>query len=239
MTNPLIQKLGRRDTLSEKERAILERASGRTVEFGADQDIVCEHDRPSYSTLILEGWAARCTILDDGRRQITALHIPGDFVDLHSFLLKVMDHGVVALTPCKAAAVDHKILQEITLDHPHLARLLWLSTLIDAAILRQWLIGAGQRSALEQMAHLFCELFTRLQVIGRTRGNSFPIPVTQAELGDALGLSAVHTNRTLQALRRQELIEWNGGMVTIPDRERLTRFAEFDPTYLNLETESR
>ena len=237
--NPLIDKLERRDSLSGEERAILERASARVVEFPADEDMVREHDRPSYSTLLLSGWAARYTILGDGRRQITAFHVPGDFVDLHSFLLKVMDHGVVALTSCKAALVAHDALAEITQEHPHLARLLWLSTLIDAAILRQWLIGAGKRRAPEQMAHLFCELFTRLQVIGQTKDNSFRIPITQAEFGDALGLSAVHTNRTLQMLRGEGFIEWNSGTIVLPDWQRISRFAEFDPTYLNLEHERR
>ena len=237
--NPLIEKLGRRDALSDEERAILERASARVVEFSADETMAREHDRPSHSTLILSGWAARYTILGDGRRQITAFHVPGDFVDLHSFLLKVMDHGIVALTPCKAALVAHDALQEITQEHPHLARLLWLNTLIDGAILRQWLIGAGKRRAGEHMAHLFCELFTRLQVVGQTKSNSFRIPITQAEFGDALGLSAVHTNRTLQMLRGEGLIEWNAGTIALPDWERISAFAEFDPTYLNLEHERR
>ena len=239
MTNPLIQKLGKRDALSEQERAILNRVTGRVLEVGADEDLARAHDRPPYSTLVLEGWAARYHLLADGRRQITALHIGGDFVDLHVFPLKIMDHSVVALTPCKVALVDHDVLREITEEHPHLTRLLWLSTLIDSAILRQWLIGSGKRSALEQMAHLFCELFTRLQVIGETQQDRFHFPIKQSELGDALGLSAVHTNRTVQALRGEGLIDWRARTVIIPDWERLSAFAEFDPTYLHLETERR
>ena len=153
-----------------------------------------EGDRPTYSNLLLDGFAARYKIFSNGRRQITALHVIGDFVDLHSFLIKTMDHGVLALTPCRIAAVPHATLEKISNEYPHLTRLLWLNTLIDGAIHREWLTAMGRLSATAHMAHLVCELFLRLKTVGRIDGDMIQIPLTQAELGDTLGLSTVHVN---------------------------------------------
>jgi len=239
MTNPLIQKLERRDRLSAEEKRALEDAVARVRVVAADEDIVREGDRPTESSLLLDGWAARYKVLDQGKRQITALHIAGDFVDLHSFLLKTMDHSVLALTPCRLVLVPHAALQRITEAHPHLGRLLWLNTLIDGAIHREWLTAMGRRSATAHAAHLLCELYERLAIIGLAEGQRFRFPVTQGELGDTLGLSTVHVNRVLQDLRGDGLITWRGDVVTLHDYERLKRVAEFDPTYLNLQEEAR
>jgi CRP-like cAMP-binding protein len=204
-----------------------------------DGDLVREGDRPTESSLLLDGFAARYKLLRNGRRQITALHIPGDFVDLHSFLLKKMDHGVVALTRCRVGLVPHSTLHEITETHLHLGRLLWLSTLIDAAIHREWLVAMGRRPALNQIAHLVCELFLRLQAVGLTQDKSFELPLTQAELGDVLGLSTVHVNRVIQQLRADGVITWSEKRIVIEDWSHLQQIAEFDPTFLNLENEPR
>jgi CRP-like cAMP-binding protein len=158
----------------------------------------------------------------------------GDFVDLHSFLLGKMDHGVVALTPCRVGVVPHEELRAITERYPHLTRLLWLSTLIDGAIHREWLVAMGRRSALGHTAHLICELFLRLQAVGQVDGTTMQLPITQAELGDTLGISTVHVNRVVQELRNQGLITWRGEKLTIDDWDALRNAAEFDPTYLHL-----
>jgi CRP-like cAMP-binding protein len=239
MVDYLIRKLEQRDTLSDEEKRVLAEAVSHTKNVGPDEDLVRDGDRPSESNLVLEGFTCRYKLLPDGQRQITAIHIPGDFVDLHSFILKKMDHGVAALTPCKIAYFPHEALRRITENHPHLARLLWLSTLIDAGIYREWLVGMGRRSSPGQMAHLFCEMLLRLRVVGLTEGSSFQFPLTQEELGDALGLSLVHTNRTLQQLRREGLIAWEGRTVTISDWKHLQQIADFDPTYLHLEQQPR
>jgi CRP-like cAMP-binding protein len=235
----LIRKLERRDVMSDEEKQALENAAGRVREVPADDDMAREGDRPTESTLLLEGFAARYKLLSNGKRQITAIHVPGDFIDLHSVLLKTMDHGVVALMPCKLCLFPHDGLRDITERMPHLGRLLWLNTLLDSAIHREWLVAMGRRPALSQVAHLICELFLRLQVVGLTEGYSFRLPLTQAELGDALGLSTVHVNRTIQELRANGLVAWRGDMVGIEDWPRLQQFAEFDPTFLNLENEPR
>jgi CRP-like cAMP-binding protein len=238
-TEFLIRKLEERDVLSAEEKEVLASALSRPRSVKADEDMVREGDRPSESILIVEGFASRYKVLQSGRRQITAIHVPGDFVDLHGFLLKKMDHAVGTLTPCTIATIPHEKLRDITERYPHLARLLWLSTLVDSSIHREWLVAMGRRSAREHMAHIVCELFVRLELVGLTQGDTFQMPVTQAELGDTLGISTVHVNRVLQELRGEGLITWRGEKLTIHDFERLKEVAEFDPTYLSLSHEPR
>lgn len=239
VTNPLVKKLSLRDAVTAEEQAMLERSIARVKEFGPDQTVVEQNRSVTESCLLLDGMAARCKDLENGRRQITALHVTGDFVDLHSFLLKRLDHGVVALSACTVALVPHEALREITETSPHLTRMLWLSTLMDAAIHREWITNLGQRPALERAAHLFCELFTRLKVVGKTEGMSFKFPLTQAELGDTLGLSLVHVNRVTQALRGDGLLSWEGRTLTILDWDRLAAVCGFNDDYLYLTPEPR
>lgn len=234
LSNPLIAKLEKRDRLSPEERRVLEASPFVIKNVPAGEDLAVEGQILDFSTMVLEGWTTRNKVLEDGRRQITAFHIAGDFVDLHSFLLKPMDHCVTAVTPCRLALVKHSVLTEITRDHPHLTRMLWLSTLIDSSIHREWLVALGRRAALSHLAHLLCELYYRLEVVGLTDGLSFQFPVTQVLIADALGLSPVHVNRVLQELRRDELVTWRGSKVVILDLEKLKAVGEFDPTYLNL-----
>jgi CRP-like cAMP-binding protein len=202
--------------------------------IGARQDIVREGDRLATSHLLLDGWAYRYVSLADGRRQIVAIHIPGDFVDLHSFPLQVMDHAVATFTPVRVILAPHDRLRALTEAFPHLTRLFWLSTLIDAAIHRQWLLGLGQRTALEQAAHRLCELYVRLEIAGLAEDGGFDMPMSQASFADSLGLSPVHTNRVVRDLRDQGLVGWRGRRVDLLDWPALCELAEFDPVYLNL-----
>ena len=235
MTHPLILKLERQGPLSEQEQALLLSATGTPKRFDPDCDIVREGSSPTESILMLEGFCGRYATFRDGRRQFTALHIAGDFIDLHSFLLKPMDHGVVAISPCRVVGVPHEAIQEITDHHPRLTRILWLSTLVDAAIHRQWLVSMGRRSAVAHAAHLFCELSLRLQVVGLSDGRRFRFPVTQTELADVLGLSLVHVNRVIQELRGKGYLNWRGGEVVLEDFAGLAALAEFNPTYLHIQ----
>src|SRR4051812_38544127 len=154
--NPLLVKLQKRDQLSPEEQVIVEALRNTTQVAEAGDEVVREGDRPGFSAVVLSGWAARVKFLAGGRRTISALHMAGDFVDLHSLLLRPMDHSVVALTRCKMAVVPHEQLRIVTERHPHLTRLLWLETLVDAAIHREWIAGLGRRSAVSRLAHLFC-----------------------------------------------------------------------------------
>lgn len=239
MSNPLATVLERRDQLEPEEIRILDRLLERPRSLPAGTDLVCEGDTPAFSTLMLSGLSARYNILRDGKRQISAVHIAGDFVDLHSLLLRPMDHSVGALTDCVIVQVSHEELRGISIDFPHLTRLLWLLTLIDAAIFRQWLVASGHLPAVGQIGHFFCELYVRLALIGLADGFAFDLPISQADLGDSMGLSAVHVNRCLKNLRETGLLEWNGGLAVIRDWDALQEIAEFDAAYLNIEQRPR
>ena len=234
-----LMKLRRRDEVSPAEEAVLRGLIGDVRKYAADQVIIKAGVELHESLLVLEGWLARARDLAEGQRQMTEIHLPGDFADLHSFTLKRLEHNVVSLTPCTIAAVPHQRLQEMTEKHPHLTRLSWFSTNLDAAIHREWAVSLGRRPALARTAHLFCELYIRLEIIGRTNGNSYEFPLTQAELAECLGLTPVHINRTLQELRSRKLIELEQRQVTLLDLPKLKEVAEFDPAYLYLERRPR
>jgi CRP-like cAMP-binding protein len=132
------------------------------------------------------------------------------------------------------AFIAHDTLRGFMRAHPRIGDAFWRETLIDAAVFREWMAGIGRRDAPTRIAHLFCEMFVRMQAIGLANGNTCPMPVTQAELADALGLSTVHVNRSLQHLRGLDLIELRGGRITIKDWDGLQAAGEFEPTYLHL-----
>jgi CRP-like cAMP-binding protein len=238
IANPLIQKLERRDVLSAQERQVLANIKLVIRNCRARETIVARNELLSESVLLIAGFAGRLITLKNGKRQITALHITGDFVDLHSFVLKRLDHSVEALTPCRVATVQHADLEKITENFPHLARMLWLSTVIDGAIHRAWLAALG-RPAIARIAHLLCELFLRLEVVGETRESEFNLPLTQVELGEILGLSSIHVNRIIQDLRKAGALAWQDQVVRISDWGVLRQIADFDPTYLSLEKQKR
>ncbi|WP_137113554.1 MULTISPECIES: Crp/Fnr family transcriptional regulator [Mesorhizobium] len=223
-----------RDSLTDSERETLERLPHRRHSFHRNEEMVETHTRPKESCIVLKGLAARAVYLKNGARQLTAVHVPGDFVDLHAFLLKFMDHSVIALGECDVAFVPHEQLLRISEEQPHLTRLFWMSTVIDAAIHRSWLTCIGRRSPEQHIAHLFCEVYLRLETVGAAKDMTFEFPVTQAEMADMLGLSVVHVNRTIQQLRAKGFVNWDGATVTIKDFARLSQFSEFDPTYLSL-----
>ncbi|WP_292044980.1 MULTISPECIES: Crp/Fnr family transcriptional regulator [unclassified Brevundimonas] len=233
----LVDKLSLRDRVSAEEMAALEAVLDAPKTVAAGADIVREHTRPMHSTLLISGFSARYSTLEDGARQITEINVSGDFIDLHSLLMKQMDHGVLALSDCVIAEAPHIGLIDITERHPHLGRLLWLDTIIDAAIHRQWLVAMGRRSGLGHLAHLVCELYLRLQAVGQTGEMRFDLPLTQSVLGDALGLSSVHVSRLISELKSEGLVNWAGGRIEILDWRRLAQIAEFDPTYLRLQSE--
>jgi CRP-like cAMP-binding protein len=235
----LARKLSNYDVVSDEEMRVLEHAIRTVRSFEPGQELVGVDDRPANSSILVEGWAARSKTLEDGGRQITAIHVPGDFVDLHSFLLRKMDHSVVAFSPCRVASVPHERLRAISEKQPHLTRLLWLNTLVDAAIHRNWIVAMGRMSASARMAQLICELYTRLAAVDLARGYEFEFPLTQPVVADALGLSLVHVNRSVREIRARQLIAWRSRMVKILDWERLVEFAQFDPTYLSLSKEPR
>jgi len=222
--------------LSATESEALHALPMRVDDIAADQDIVREGDRPSECCLLLEGFACRFKFTEAGKRQIFAFHTPGDIPDLQSLHLKRMDHTLGTVTPCKVAFIPHHALRALMREHSQLGDALWRDTLVDAAIFREWMVGIGRRSAKASVAHLLCELFTRLKAIGMAQDGAVPLPLTQAEVGDALGLSTVHVNRTLQELRAQDLFTWENRVLKVLDWQRLAKEGEFDAAYLHLDS---
>jgi CRP-like cAMP-binding protein len=232
--DPLVLKLSQGAELSIDDRFVLEQAFGKSFMVGAHQDLIQEGQVPTNVHLVVEGFACRYKILPDGARQIVALMVPGDFCDLHVAILNHMDHAIGTITPCRIARLNHTAVLELTTRSSTIAIALWWATLVDEAVLREWLVGMGRRSADKQLAHLFCELQMRLQVVGMATTNSYDLPLSQADLSDILGLTPVHVNRMLQQLRAEGLITLSGRRMTIHDVPTLQAFAEFDPNYLHL-----
>lgn len=235
MITPHLKKLRLRTDVSAEEERVIRGLVSETRQVPADQMLVRAGQPLDSSLMLLDGWLVRSKDLPSGDRQVTELHVPGDFADLHGFTLKRLDHDLVSVSPCTIAVVPHERIAAMTESHPRLARVYWLTTNIDAAITREMALSLGQRSALSRMAHLFCELHARLGVVGKTRGDTFDFPLTQRELAECLGLTVVHVNRTLQELRRRGLVEAENRHVTILDKATLEAVAEFDPRYLQLE----
>ena len=235
----LLLKLRRRDEIGVREEEVLRNAVAEVRSFPAGRTIVRSGQVLEQSMLLVDGLLARFKDLSDGQRQIMEIHVAGDFADLHGFPLKRLDHDVGALTAVRMAFVPHAELVRITEEEPHLARILWMSSLIDAAIQRERILSVGRRAARSRIAHLLCELYLRLEVVGLADDGAYDLPLTQLDLGDATGLTSVHVNRMLRELREERLLTFRGGRVAIHDWERLKQAAEFDPTDLHLECRPR
>ncbi len=227
------RKLAHFGPLTASERKLLDDIAIHSREVGRDQDLVREGDRPGNCMLLLEGFACRYRTLADGRRQILSFHIAGDFLDLHSFLIEQLDHSISTLTPSRIGTIPHSALAA-AIEHPNLTRLFWRETLVDGAIFREWIVNVGRRTAYQRVAHVLCELATRLHWIGLARDGVCDLPVTQGELADATGLSTVHVNRVIQELRRDGLIALRGRAFAALDWDGLKSAAGFDAGYLQL-----
>lgn len=230
----LIRKLETIARLTDADRQAFNGLPLRIRAFEADTDLVRDGDKPSECCLLVEGLACRYKLLGHGGRQIMSFHVPGEIPDLQSLHLRVMDHSLGTLTRGVAAYIPHEAVGRITERSASVTAVLWRESLIDAAIFREWLAGIGRRTAHQRVAHLICEFFLRMRPLGLTRDGTMDLPITQAEFGDALGLSTVHVNRVLQDLRAEELITYKGGQLRIDDLARIQRLADFDPTYLHL-----
>src|SRR5215212_268584 len=230
----MIRKLDSIFPLSEEERQALQDLPVQITVINADQDIVRIGDRPSQCCLLLEGYTCVYKLTSEGKRQIMALHVPGDIPDLQSLHLKVLDNSIATICPCTIGFIQHEDLRRVCERHPRVTAALWRETLVDASVFREWLLNIGRRESYTRMAHLLCEFLVRLKAVGLAEEDTFDLPITQVELADAIGTSTVHVNRVLQALRAEGLIETKSTQVTIPDWERLKEVGDFDPLYLHL-----
>jgi len=225
--------LGRgRHELSDEEQRVLEDSIGSVRQVAARKQIVRAGVIIDTSTLLLEGFVCRYMDDRDGQRQLVAVHVPGDFVDLHAFPMRRLDHDIATLGPVKIACYDHQTLETITERYPHLTRKLWFSTLLDAAMHREWIFRLGRLGAEGRVAHLFCELNERLEMVGLAADGRYMLPMTQPDIAEASGLTGVHVNRVLRSLREMNLLTFKANEVCILDRKALAAVAEFEPQYL-------
>lgn len=231
--HPLIRRLERLVLLTEADTAVLYQLSTGTRQIAPHTDLVREGEPLTETVLVLQGFAVRYKLRDTGTRQILAYLVPGDLCDPDAALLDEMDHSIGTLSTCFVARIPREILANILEQHPNVTRALRLSKLIEEATSHCWLMNLGCRSAIESVAHLLCELQVRLQAVGFATEKGYEMPITQADLGDTLGLSNVHVNRTLRVLREQNLIEWRSKQLMILDLPRLKEIAEFKPSYLH------
>lgn len=230
-----IARIRARHPLSAEEEQAIRATIGPALDVPAHRTFIEPGVRLEQSILILDGIAARYKDLRDGQRQVTALHIPGDFADLHSFTLKRLDHALMAMTPCRIAPVPHARIAELVERFPRLGRLYWFSTNLDASMHREWVLSMGVRDALARIAHLFCELQVRLNLVGLGDGDGYALDLSQTDLAECRGLTPVHVNRSLRRLREMGVLTFRNGRVEVSDPAALRAIAEFDPDYLYLD----
>ena len=233
MANRFIEKLQGLVELTSADVGALEMATRSPQTFGPRQDLIREGDQPGPLFVILEGWAFRYKVLPNGARQIMAFLMPGDTCDLNISMLAQMDHSIQTVTSAKVAKIESTAMDELMTHHPRIARAMYVAQLIDEGTLRAWIVSLGRRSSAERAAHLLLELYIRGVNTGFARSHEIELPLSQAVLADALGMTPVHINRMLQSFRRSGAVELKRGLLRILDPAALTRISGFDDNYLH------
>lgn len=232
--HPIVRKLGLFAQFTPEEQRAVLLAFSQTLQVPAKSPVAREDDPPSHVYFLLDGFCTRQKTLPNGRRQILSLVLPGDACDVGVTLLDRRDHSLVATIPSRLARVSGATLDEISEQFPRVRAALRWASLVEESIAREWIVNVGQRSAEARAAHLICETYCRMDALGLAQNLSFDFPLAQVELADALGISPVHVNRTLQDLRRKELIVLADRRLTILDLDGLTAVSGFDTGYLHL-----
>lgn len=236
MFNPWTMKMEQFTAFSDMEKRRLdELICGKREEHAPREDIIAEGAHSGHCHVVISGLACRYKLLPDGGRQIMAFLIPGDLCDAEIFILKMMDHGVAAITPTTTAKIPAEAMKALLRETSSLGEALWWGTMTDLGVLRERIVDEGRRSAYVRIAHLLYEMLVRYRMVELTDGTSFVFPVTQADLADATGLTPAHANRMLQKLRGDGLIQLAGGVVTVIDPDLLKEAAQFSGTYLHLD----
>lgn len=229
---PLIRKLERLAELNDADRRVVA-ALPFTMEDVRKRDyLVREGEEAARCAVLITGYACRHKTTRSGGRQIVSFHMSGDILNLQQVLLPRADHHVEATTDATVAWVPSAALKTMASDRPTIGEALWRDTLIDASIFREWVLNVGRRNSTARVAHMLCEFTTRMEAAGLETPQSFYLPMSQEQIADATGLSAVHVNRTLHALQAQGAIVVQRGQVRVVDPERMRGIAEFDPAYL-------
>jgi CRP-like cAMP-binding protein len=239
MAQPLIGEtfilhLGLIGSLSEEDKGALLSLTGEIRDLKRGEDILKDGDRPPYSVVVISGLLQRYTLGAEGERQIHSFYLPTDTPSLEAIHIGVMDNTLGALAPSRVGLVPIPELLRVMDTHPNLNALMWRETLVQASILRAWLMRNSQTQGHERMAHLFCELMTRAKAAGLAQDGTCDLPITQEDLAAALGLSVVHVNRTLMLLRATGAVELRGGTLKVNNWDQLVEIAEFNGRYLHL-----
>jgi len=232
---PMLRKLEYWHNLDVADQTALLRLTFTVKSVPQYYALVREGDCASHSCLLLSGFAIRSKIVAHGLRQIVAIHMRGEMVDLQNSLLGRADHAVEMLTAGKVAMIPRDEISRIAFERPAIGRAMWIDTLVDASIFREWVANVGRRDAQTRIAHLLCEFALRLKVAGLGEQTNYELPMTQEQLADATGLTPVHVNRTLQSLGAAGLIERsNPRRIVIGNWRKLAAAGDFDSSYLHL-----
>lgn len=220
-----------RHAMSAEEKATLEAIVERTEWIDKSTRLIARGTDCDHSTMLIEGFMLR-TLESEGHRHAVSFHVPGDFVDLHAYALTHLDHNIDTVGRVKVGYVPHSALDQIMRDMPHLARLFWFSTLLDAAMHREWIMTLEQLTAPRRIAHIFAEIWRRLDMVGLSHADGFDTPLTQTDIAEMCGATPIHTNRAIRELRQAGIAEFTRGNVVIADRAKLETYASFSPDYL-------
>jgi CRP-like cAMP-binding protein len=231
---PMVRKLQQYRPLDDSDQEALRALPYRLITLRPHEYIVREGDRPRNSCLMVSGFSFRHKVAGNGGRQIFSIHMQGDLADLQNSLLGIADHNLQALTRVEAAMIPVEAIQDIAFTRPAVGRAMWYETLVDASIFREWTLNVGRRDARTRTAHLLCEFALRFEAAGLGERCNYELPMTQEQLADALGITSVHTNRTLMGLGEDGLIERHQRSVRIVDWPRLMKVGDFDRAYLHL-----
>jgi CRP-like cAMP-binding protein len=231
----MVRRLERHSPLGETGRRILLGLPHTIRPISANAHLVRDGDRTEHCCLLLSGFAHRYKITGEGARQIISIHMASEFVDLQNGLLSIADHSVQMLTDAEVAYIPQAAVHDVILADPAVARALWVDTLIDASIFREWVVNVGRRDSRARVAHLLCEFSLRLEAAGLARGHDYELPMTQEQLADAVGLTSVHVNRVLKQLGEDGLIDRDKRRVVIQDWKRMADVGDFNERYLHHE----
>jgi CRP-like cAMP-binding protein len=234
MLAPMLRKLSKWAPLDGEDQQALLALPHEAKTIGKGNYIVRDGDKPSRSCVLLSGFAYRHKVVGNGGRQILAMHMGGDVVDLQNSLLRTADHDVQALTDAEVAFIPVDAIRELAFSRPAVGMAMWYDTLVDGSVHREWTANVGRRDSRTRVAHLLCEFGVRLDDAGLGRLCSYEMPMTQEQLADATGLTSVHVNRTLKALDREGLTRRTMRSVFIEDWDALARAGDFDTRYLHL-----
>lgn len=244
MTNeplaPMLRKLGLWSRLGPSDEQALLQLPHELVTVGKYRSVVGEDEVVTHCWLLLSGFVVRYKTVGDGGRQIVSIHMMGDLVDLQNAFFGASDHGILTLTECHLAKIPTDAVRHLSDERPAVKDALWIDTLVDGSIYREWVANVGRRSASTRIAHLLCEFAVKLEAVGLGERMNYELPMTQEQLADATGLTPVHVNRALKGLERSGLIERaTARSVVIGDWKKLAAAGDFRPNYLHLDAAER